>query len=64
MQVIPLRTLKQFRRPHRQAEIPLGTWYGFASQVVWNTPQDVTNDFGAAVDFVADNTAARCSTAS
>jgi mRNA interferase HigB len=56
MQVIVLRTLKQFWRLHRQVEIPLRTWYGLASQVVWSTPQ---NDFGAAVDFVADNTAAR-----
>ena len=57
MQVIALRTLKQFWRIHPKAEIPLRAWYGVASQAAWNMPQDVKNDFGATVDFVADNRA-------
>ena len=55
MQVIALRTLKLFWRLHPQAEIPLRTWYASASQAAWNTPQDIKDDFGASVDFVADN---------
>ena len=57
MQAIALRTLKQFWRLHPQAEIPLRAWYGVASQTSWDRPQDVENDFGATVDFVADNSA-------
>jgi mRNA interferase HigB len=55
MQVIALRTLKQFWRAHPQAEIPLRTWYGVARQAIWSKPQDIKDDFGDAVDFVADN---------
>jgi mRNA interferase HigB len=55
MQVIALRTLKQFWRLHTQAQVPLKTWFSVASQAEWNTPQDIKTDFGPAVDFVADN---------
>jgi mRNA interferase HigB len=57
MQVIALRALKQFWRIHPQAETSLRSWYATASQAVWNTPQDIKNDYGAAVDFVSDNRA-------
>ena len=57
MQVIALRTLRQFWRRHPQAEIPLRAWYGVASQAAWAAPQDIKNDFGTSVDFVADNRA-------
>ncbi len=57
MQVIALRTLKQFWQLNPQAEIPLRAWYGVASQAAWSTPQDIKNDFGTGVDFVADNRA-------
>ncbi len=55
MQVIALRTLKWSWRLHPQAEIPPRIWYGLASHATWNMPQDIKNDFGATVDFVADN---------
>jgi len=55
MQVIALRTLKQFWEVHAQAEMPLRAWHASASQADWTTPQDIKNDFGANVDFVADN---------
>jgi mRNA interferase HigB len=55
MQVIALRTLRQFWQVHAQAEMPLRAWYSSASQATWVTPQDIKNDFGANVDFVADN---------
>jgi mRNA interferase HigB len=57
MQVIALRALKQFWRIHPQAEISLRTWYANASQAMWSTPQDIKNDYRAAVDFVSDNRA-------
>ena len=55
MQVIALRTLKQFWAIHAQAETPLRTWYAHVSRAVWSGPQDVKNDYGATVDFVGDN---------
>ncbi len=55
MQVIALRTLKLFWRRHAQAEIPLRAWYGMASQAACSTPQDIKDQFGTTVDFVADN---------
>jgi mRNA interferase HigB len=55
MQVIALRTLKQFWTVHAQAEMPLRAWYASASQAAWTTPQDIKNEYGASVDFVADN---------
>jgi mRNA interferase HigB len=55
MQVIALRTLKQFWQVHAQAEMPLRAWYASTSQAAWTTPQDIKNEYGARVDFVADN---------
>ena len=55
MQVIALRTLRVFWEVHPQSETPLRTWYSNVSAAVWDTPQDVKGDFGASVDFVADN---------
>jgi mRNA interferase HigB len=57
MQVIALRTLKQFWRIHARAEIPLRNWYAIARQAEWRTPTDIKNEFGGAVDFVGDNRA-------
>ncbi len=31
--------------------------YGSASRADWKNPQDIKNEFGATVDFVADNRA-------
>ena len=55
MQVIALRTLKQFWNLHPQAETPLRIWYAQATQAAWTTPQDIKRDYGASVDFVGDN---------
>ena len=55
MQVIALRTLKQLWERHPQAEIPLRTWHSIVRQAVWKGPADVKREFGATVDFVADN---------
>ena len=55
MQIIALRALRLFWEDHPQAEIPLRTWYGLVSNAVWDGPADVKQQFGASVDFVADN---------
>jgi mRNA interferase HigB len=55
MQVIALRTLRQFWRKHPQAEGPLRFWYELVTKAEWKGPADVKDLFGTAVDFVADN---------
>jgi mRNA interferase HigB len=55
MNVIAKRTLIQFWTRHPQAEGPLAAWYALASRANWDGPQDVKAQFGAYVDFVADN---------
>jgi mRNA interferase HigB len=55
MQVIALRTLKQFWDLHPQAETPLRVWYAQATQAIWTTPHEIKREFGASVDFIADN---------
>ena len=57
MNVVALRTLKEFWGKHPQAEGPLREWYAIASRATWITPQDVKHQFGAKVDFVANNRA-------
>ncbi len=55
MQIIALRTPKLFWEDNPQAEKPLRTWYGVAARAEWTGPADVREQFGASVDFVADN---------
>jgi mRNA interferase HigB len=55
VQIIALRALRLFWEDHPQAEMPLRTWYGLVSNAVWDGPADVKQQFGASVDFVADN---------
>jgi mRNA interferase HigB len=55
MQVIARRTLKQFWERHPQAAGPLRAWFAVASKARWRGPADVKRQFGATVDFVADN---------
>jgi mRNA interferase HigB len=57
MQVIALRTLKQFWRLHPKAQAPLRVWYAIAAHANWSAPQDVKTNFGATVYFVADTLA-------
>jgi mRNA interferase HigB len=57
MQIVALRTLRQFWGLHAQAEIPSRTWYADVSHAAWNSPQDVKDEYGATVDFVGDNRA-------
>ena len=55
MQIIALRTLRLFWEEQPPAETPLRTWYAMVSQAIWAGPADVKEQFGTAVDFVADN---------
>lgn len=55
MQIIALRTLKQFWVRHPQAETPLRAWHSTVRQAMWQGPADVKRAFGTSVDFVADN---------
>jgi mRNA interferase HigB len=57
MQVIATRTLRLFWRRHSQAEMPLRTWHALVSRARWAGPADVKQQFGTAVDFIADNRA-------
>ena len=55
MQVIAKRTLKLFWHKHPKAETPLKVWHSLASRASWETSQDIREQFGNTVDFVADN---------
>lgn len=55
MQVVALRTLRQFWERHPQAQRPLRAWYALVSRAEWRGPGDVKAQFGGTVDFVADN---------
>jgi mRNA interferase HigB len=55
VQIIARRTLRLFWETHPQAETPLKTWYESVDAVVWASTVDVKRQFGATVDFVADN---------
>ena len=55
MQIIAKRTLRLFWEQHPQARTPLQVWHATVSRSAWNSPADVKAQFGATVDFVADN---------
>ena len=55
MQVVAKRTLKAFWAKHPKAEAPLMLWHSVASKAAWSSPQDIKDQFGNTVDFVADN---------
>jgi mRNA interferase HigB len=55
MHILALRTLKAFWEKHPQAEMPLRQWYAMASRAKWSRPQDIKDQFGGSVDFLAGN---------
>ncbi len=55
MQIIARRTLKEFWDRHPQAEAPLEAWYAQVKSASWQSPADIKREFGATVDFIADN---------
>lgn len=55
MQIVALRTLRQFWRKHPQAGGPVRAWYAVAARAEWRAPADIKRQFGATVDFVGDS---------
>lgn len=54
MNVIALKTLKDFWAAEPKAEMPLRAWYALVTKADWNGPADVRAMFGSA-DFVGDS---------
>jgi len=55
MNIIAVRTLRDFWREHPQAEKPLRVLYNRLTSQEWRGPQEIKDAFGATVDFVGDN---------
>ncbi len=55
MHIIAKRTLRTFWESHPQARTPLQVWFSAVSKAAWSGPADVKVEYGATVDFVADN---------
>lgn len=55
MQIVALRTLRQFWEKHPQAETPIRLWHPSVSKALWARPADIKTQFGTSVDFVGDN---------
>jgi mRNA interferase HigB len=55
MQIVALRTLRQFWEKHPQAEAPIKVWYAVAAKAEWASPADIKRQFGTTVDFVGDH---------
>lgn len=41
MKIIAIRTLREFREHHPQAEVPLRGWYAEACHANWQIPADI-----------------------
>ena len=55
MNIIAVRTLREFWQVHPQAEIPLRLLYSRLKAQDWRGPQEIKDAFGVTVDFVGDN---------
>jgi mRNA interferase HigB len=55
MNVVALRTLKEFWAREPRSKTPLQAWYDVARKARWTTPAEIKAAFGTNVDFVADN---------
>ena len=55
MQVIALRTLREFWVRHRYAEGPIRARFAIAAKAHWTNPAEIKRQFGNTVDFVGDN---------
>ena len=47
--------MRSFWNRHPQARGPLEAWFADVKHVTWNGPADVKAQFGATVNFIADN---------
>jgi len=48
MRVIAVRTLREFRAKHAEAEQPLRAWYKEAGKAHWKEPIGITSQYGNA----------------
>ncbi len=55
MQVIALRTLREFWAHHPHSEGPIRSWFAIAAKANWASPAEIKRQFGSTVDFVGDN---------
>lgn len=55
MNIIAVRTLREFWAKHPQSEKPLRVLYNRLISRDWNGPQELKDAFGGTVDFVGDN---------
>jgi mRNA interferase HigB len=55
MQVIALRTLREFWARHRHVEGPIRAWFAVTAKARWANPAQIKQQFGSTVDFVGDN---------
>jgi mRNA interferase HigB len=55
MNVVALKTLREFWTREPRAERPLQAWYEVARKARWATPAEINADSGTNVDFLADN---------
>lgn len=55
MNIIAVRTLRNFWRDHPQAENPLRVLYHRLTAQDWSGPAEIKDAFGTTVDFVGDN---------
>ena len=55
MQIIALRTLKEFWARHPPAEGPIKAWFATVDKARLGSPAEIKRQFGATVDFVGDN---------
>ena len=55
MQVIALRTLKEFWARYPHSEGPIRAWFAVATKARWANPAEIKQQFGSTVDFVGDN---------
>jgi len=55
MQVLALKTLREFWIKNPTAEKPLRTWHTIVSAARWTNQNEIKTAFGGNVDFVGDN---------
>ncbi len=55
MRVLSKKTLRDFWERHADAKAPLEVWHDVASNSIWSKPQDIKDQYGKTVDFVADS---------
>lgn len=55
MNIIAVRTLREFWHKHPQTERPLRLLYNRLTSQDWSGPQELKQEFGTTVDFVGDN---------